>query len=123
MAADWNFYGSARFATFYTIADSDIENVDTLNRTQWNQQGNSRIGATVKVNDQISGAFEMSDSFGKRKLFGKYTFGGGSQLMIGKNYTPSALFYSNSVFGGDGDLLGIGEFYNSRQAMIQWKVG
>ncbi len=24
MAADWNFYGSARMATFYSIVDKDI---------------------------------------------------------------------------------------------------
>jgi hypothetical protein len=75
---------------------------------QWAQQGNSRIGANVKFNDQIGGGFEMSDSFGKRKLFGTYTFGNGSQLLLGQTYTPSALFYSNSVYDGDGDLLGIG---------------
>ena len=59
MAADWNFYGSARMATFYSIVDKDLNNDnDTVNRTQWDQQGNSRIGATVKVNDQIGGGFE-----------------------------------------------------------------
>jgi hypothetical protein len=65
----------------------------------------------------------MSDSFGKRKLFGTYTFGNGSQLLLGQTYTPSALFYSNSVFDGDGDLLGVGEFYEGRLPMIQWKMG
>jgi hypothetical protein len=125
MAADWNFYGSARFATFYVMDDYDIsgaayEDDDDL---QWAQQGNSRIGANVKFNDQIGGGFEMSDSFGKRKLFGTYTFGGGSQLLIGQTYTPSALFYSNSVYDGDGDLLGVGEFYEGRVPMIQWKMG
>ncbi len=127
MAADWNFYGSARFATFYVMEDFDndglgatFEDDDDL---QWAQQGNSRIGANVKFNDQIGGGFEMSDSFGKRKLFGTYTFGGGSQLLIGQTYAPSAWFYSNSVFDGDGDLLGVGEFYEGRVPMIQWKTG
>ena len=125
MAADWNFYGSARMATFYIMDDYDetgvaYEDDDDL---QWAQQGNSRIGANVKFNDQIGGGFEMSDSFGKRKLFGTYTFGGGSQLLLGQTYTPSALFYSNSVFDGDGDLLGVGEFYEGRVPMIQWKMG
>jgi hypothetical protein len=125
MAADWNFYGSARMATFYTTVDKDIESDNsTTNRTDWAQQGNSRIGATVKVNDQIGGAFEMSDSFGKRKLYGTYTFGGGSELLLGQTYTPlGSMFYSNSVYGGDGDLLGVGQFYDGRQAMVQWKTG
>jgi len=125
MAADWNFYGSARMATFYSIVDKDLNNDnDTVNRTQWAQQGNSRIGATVKVNDQIGGAFEMSDSFGKRKLYGTYNFAGGSQLLLGQTYTPSSsYFYSNSVFDGDGDLLGVGQFYTGRRPMVQWKTG
>jgi len=123
MAADWNFYGSARFATFRIDVDPDIDGVDSDTDTQWAQQGNSRIGATVKFNDQIGGAFEMSDSFGKRKLYGTYTFGSGAQLLIGQTYTPSALFYSNSVYDGDGDLLGVGEFYEGRLPMIQYKMG
>jgi hypothetical protein len=66
----------------------------------------------------------MSDSFGKRKLYGTYTFGGGSQLLLGQTYTPlGSMFYSNSVFDGDGDLLGVGQFYDGRQAMVQWKTG
>jgi hypothetical protein len=123
MAADWNFYGSARFATFRIDIDPDMRGVDSDEDTQWAQQGNSRIGATVKFNDQIGGGFEMSDSFGKRKLYGTYTFGNGGQLLIGQTYTPSALFYSNSVFDADGDMLGIGEFYESRLPMIQFKTG
>ncbi len=89
MAADWNFYGSARMATFYSIADKDIEgDNDTINRTLWDLQGNSRFGANVKVNDQIGGGFEYGTGVNLRKLFGTYTFGGGSELLIGQTYTP-----------------------------------
>jgi hypothetical protein len=125
MAADWNFYGSARMSTFYTILDKDINtDNDTTNRTNWAQQGNSRFGANVKVNDQIGGAFEYGTGVNLRKLFGTYTFGGGSELLVGQTYTPlGSMFYSNSVFGTDNDLLGIGQFYNGRQGMIQWKTG
>ena len=125
MAADWNFYGSARMATFYSIVDKDLNSDnDTVNRTQWAQQGNARIGATVKVNDQIGGAFEVGEDFSTRKLFGTYNFAGGSQLLLGQTYTPSSgYFYSNSVFDGDGDLLGVGQFYTGRRAMVQWKTG
>ena len=133
MAADWNFYGNFRMATWYIGDDYDDNGaefgpgLDDDADVQWEGGGNSRIGANVSVNDQIGGGVEIGFDVGSdmytRKIFGTYTFGGGSQLMIGKNYTPTALFYSNSVFGGDGDLLGIGEFYNSRQAMIQWKAG
>jgi hypothetical protein len=126
MAADWNFYGSARMATFWVDDDggagSNPNNFETA-ELQWAQQGNSRIGANVKFNDQIAGGFEMSDSFGKRKLFGTYTFGNGSQLLLGQTYTPLDIFYSDSVFDGDGDLLGIGSFYEGRLPMIQWRIG
>jgi len=123
MAADWNFYGSARMATFSVDVDEDIPGVESDTDTQWAQQGNSRIGATVKFNDEIGGGFEMSDSFGKRKLYGTYSFGNSGQLLLGQTYAPSAIFASNSVYDGDGDLLGIGEFYEGRVPMIQVSFG
>jgi hypothetical protein len=122
MAADWNFYGSARMATFVVDVDPDVPGVDSDTDLQWAQQGNSRIGATVKFNDEIGGGFEMSDSFGKRKLYGTYAFGNGAQLLLGQTYPPSAIFGSNSVYDGDGDLLGIGEFYEGRVPMIQFSM-
>jgi hypothetical protein len=123
MAADWNFYGSARFATFYTDLDFDIPGTDDRTNLEWNQQGNSRIGANVKFNDEIGGRFEMSDNFGKRLLFGTYNFGAG-QLLLGQTYNPSSsYFYSNSVFDGDGGLLGLGQFYDGRNPMVQLSFG
>ncbi|MEA3437552.1 MAG: hypothetical protein U9R43_13865 [Thermodesulfobacteriota bacterium] len=118
--AEWNFYGSARMATFYVSDDPDIPGIDSDEGTVWAQQGNSRIGARVKFNDEISGRFEMSDGFGKRLLYGTYNFGGG-ELLLGQSYTPTTYFYSNSVYNGDGDLLNIGQFYEGRQPMIQLK--
>jgi len=118
--AEWNFYGSARMQTWYTDDDPDTAGVDSDKGTIWGQQGNSRIGANVKFNDEIGGRFEMSDSFGKRLLYGTYNFGGG-ELLLGQGYTPTTYFYSNSVYNGDGDLLNIGQFYEGRQPMIQLK--
>jgi hypothetical protein len=133
MAADWNFYGHSRFATWYVDDDYDgNETVGTLGPydsdkdVQWENGGNSRFGANVSVNDQIGGGVEIGFDGGDiytRKIFGTYTFGNGSQLLVGRTYTPTALFYSNSVYGGDGDLLGLGEYYDGRQDMIQWKMG
>lgn len=121
MAADWNFYGSVRMSTFYTDWDPD-DGTEGDKDIYWRQQGNSRIGASVWVNDHISGGFEMGASdFNKRKLFGTYTFDNGSDLLIGQTYPPtSSYFYSNNVFFEDFNLLGAGQFYTSRQAMIQW---
>jgi hypothetical protein len=130
MAADWNFYGQSRFATWYNSDDYDVSGAQYEDDAdlQWENGGNSRIGANVKFNDQIGGAFEIGFDVGsldmyQRKIYGTYTFGGGSELLIGQTYTPTALFYSNSVYGGDGDLLGLGEFYDGRWPMIQWKTG
>jgi hypothetical protein len=121
MAAEWNFYGSARMATFYTTYDDGNSATADENNVAWGQQGNSRIGATVKFNDEIGGKFEMSDSFGKRLLYGTYNFGAG-QLLLGQEYAPSTSFYSNSVYDSDGDLLGVGQFYIGRVPMIQVKI-
>ena len=118
--AEWNFYGSARMTTFWVDDDPDVAGVDSDAGTVWAQQGNSRIGANVKFNDEIGGRFEMSDGFGKRLLYGTYNFGGG-ELLLGQGYTPTTYFYSNSVYNGDGDLLNIGQFYEGRQPMIQLK--
>jgi hypothetical protein len=126
MAADWNFYGSSRMTTFYTSVDKDAPapNDDTINRTEWYLQKNSRIGANVKVNDQIGGRFEYGTGVNLRLLFGTYTFPDGSQLLIGQTYTPaSQYFYSKSVFDGDGALKGLGQFYTGRLQMIQWRMG
>lgn len=135
MAADWNFYGQSRFATWYVADDYDATYTNDDGNTyeddtdlQWENGGNSRFGATVKANDQIGGGVEIGFDVGSldmytRKIYGTYTFGNGSELLIGQTYTPTAMFYSNSVFGGDGDLLGIGEFYDGRWPMIQWKTG
>ena len=118
--AEWNFYGSARMGTWYVDDDPDVVGADSDKGTVWAQQGNSRIGAKVKFSDEIGGRFEMSDSFGKRLLYGTYNFGGG-ELLLGQSYTPTTYFYSNSVYNGDGDLLNIGQFYEGRQPMIQLK--
>jgi hypothetical protein len=123
MAAEWNFYGQARFGTWSVDKDYDVPGVGSDRETLWSQQSNSRIGATVKFNDEIGGAFEMSDSFGKRKLYGTYNFGAG-QLLIGQDYTPaSSYFYSTSTFDTDGNLLGVGQFYVGRVPMIQLTFG
>ena len=125
MAAEWNFYGSARLATFSTDIDMDVPGQDSDRDTLWDDPGNSRIGANVKFNDQISGKFEYgsASSINKRQLFGKYNFGVG-ELLVGQTYTPtSEYFYSTSVYATDNNLFGIGQFYAGRQPMLRLKFG
>ena len=122
MAADWNFFGSARMATFWSDFDGEDLGGEDEGLDHF-LQGNSRVGANVKVNDQIGGAFEYGTGVNIRKLYGTYNFGSGS-LLVGQTYTPTSnYFYSNSVYGQDGDLLARGQFYAGRRAMVQLSMG
>ncbi len=124
-AADWNFYGSARVNTFWTntetisVSGSDVDDFDA------GLHVNARIGATVKVNDELTGGFEYGANEGNaniRLLFGEWNFGAG-KLLIGQHYTPLNWFPSNQVYKDDYDLLGIGSVYSGRQPMIQFTFG
>jgi hypothetical protein len=121
-ATDWDFYGSARMATFHMMNDKLVAaSPDDDGDTQWDLQGNARLGATVK-NGAVGGGFEYGSGPNLRKLYGTYEFGG-NQLLVGQTYTPvSQYFYSNQVWGGDNDLLGCGQAYAGRQPMIQLKI-
>ncbi len=116
-AADGNFYGSARVSTFYV----SLDDADTDNYEQ-NLQGNSRIGATVKVSDELTGGFEYGSGVNLRKLYGEWDFGGGT-FLVGQTYSPLNWFYSNQVYGTDNDLLGQGGIYSGREAMLRLKFG
>ncbi len=128
-AADWNFYGSARVATFYVDEDfdSDTSIGDLTDNTSYKQslQGNARIGASVKASDELTGHFEYGAGGGNaniRILWGEWNFGAGS-LGIGQHYTPLNYFYSNQVYGSDNDLLAQGGVYSGRESMIRLKFG
>jgi len=144
MANEWNLYGSARMATFYTIRDygdiftdadnpggDDIFGKDNFKATQWAMQGNSRVGATVK-GDMLEGRFEFgvsSDGSGgnvsARRLYGVWHFTEGWGLKVGKDYTPITFFLSGQVFDSDAGLLQVGNAYGSRRAQlaIEGKLG
>jgi hypothetical protein len=136
MAVDWNFYGSARMATYYVSDDFEDnppagfpagESEDA--ELQWDWQGNSRIGATVK-HEAVSGRFELGlkgdgsgdIDVGTRRLFGVWNFGAGS-LKVGKDYTPVSQFISGQAFGGDLGLLGYGTMYGNRVGQIALSFG
>jgi hypothetical protein len=125
-AAEWSFYGSARIHTFW----EDYDYGDRVDGTgedddfdlDHNLQGNSRIGANVKVTDNLVGRFEYGSTPNRRILWGEYDFGG-FKLGVGQHYTPLNFFYSNQVWDGDFDLLFAGGVYNGRKAMVQGKFG
>jgi len=119
LAADWNFYGSSRMATFWSSKSKEMTGaMHSRDNLQWDLQGNSRIGATVKANDELGGGFEYGTGVNVRKLYGEYNFSG-VKLLVGQTYTPVNIFYSNQVWGGDTDLLDTGMPYDGRRPMIQ----
>ena len=121
-AADWNFYGSSRIASFYETTeqiDSAAEDVDNFSM---NLQGNSRIGANVKVSDELSGRFEYGTGVNTRLLYGTWDFGSG-KFTVGQAYSPLNIFLSNQVYGGDTDLLNVGGVYSGREPLLQLQFG
>ncbi len=116
--SQWNFYGNARIATFKV--DTEIPGSrDTDNYAQ-SLQSNSRIGATVKASDTVTGGFEYGTGVNVRKLYGEWNFGAGS-LLVGQTYTPLNPFYSNQVYNTDEGLADYGGIYSGREAMLRLK--
>jgi len=130
MAVDWNFYGSARMATYYTEQSGPFNrenggaNQDT-NELGWDLQGNSRLGATVKHEGPVTGRFEFGineNTVTSRRIFGTWDFGA-AKLTVGKDYTPVSQFVSGQAFSGDLGLLGTGTFYGARNGQIRLDFG
>ena len=138
IAAEWNFYGSARMTTFsYNKSKEAVGELFDDTDTTWTNQTNARIGANVKASDAVSGRFEYGygASPSLRILWGEYNFGSGS-LGVGQHYTPMDTLISTSVADfptnfhstdpvpdGDASNLQIGSFYEGRLPMIQLKFG
>jgi hypothetical protein len=136
MAVEWNFYGSARVATFYNSndgGDSAWRNLDTEGNKdaelQWQLQGNSRFGAKVKA-DNVSGQIELGlkangnadADVGTRRVYGVWDFGPG-KFKVGKDYTPFKQFISGQIFDSDLGLQGIGTTYGGRPAQASLSFG
>jgi len=133
MAAEWNFYGSARAGFFYVSADEDASSAlnstgtDTESDTDlyYYLHSNSRIGANVKTSDAVTGRFEYGTSGGYaniRLLYGEWHFGGGS-LLIGQDYTPVDTLYSNQAANTDNGLNNEGMPYEGRIGQLKLKMG
>jgi len=129
-AAEWSFYGSARIGTFWSdqdYGDKELKGAMTDDNDldlDHSLQSNSRIGANVKVSDNLVGRFEYghTSTVNLRILWGEYDFGG-FKLGVGQNYTPLNWFYSNQVVAGDTDMLPYGGVYNGRRAMVRGTFG
>ncbi|MFW6272008.1 MAG: hypothetical protein ACOC1Q_03085, partial [Desulfosalsimonas sp.] len=125
-AADWDLYGTARIATFWTDYDENHHYSDDADTTQLSHTlpGNSLIGATVDQGP-ISGAFEYGASGGNaniRILKATLDIGPG-ELLIGQDYVPFSVgsYISGQVYNVDANM---GEFYAdmSRRPMVQYSV-
>lgn len=128
-AAEWSFYGQARMTTFWM--DEDFGDFNPYGKTRnWNDdfdlnhglQGNARIGANVKISENLVGRFEYGTGINLRILWGEYNFGS-FKLGVGQHYTPVNIFISNQVFDGDTDMLPFGGVYGGRNPMVQFKFG
>jgi hypothetical protein len=134
-AAEWSFYGHVRMTTFW--ADEDFGDFNPYGKTQdWDDdfdlnhslQSNSRIGANVKVSDNLIGRFEYGfdtgdrDNIDLRLLYGQYDFGA-FQLRVGQDYGPVNIFLSSQVFGGDTNMLPYGGVYGGRNPLVEFRVG
>jgi hypothetical protein len=125
-AADWNFYGSARIGTFYNDAGTiGTAANDATNYSEY-LHGNARIGANVKVSDELTGRFEYGASGGVaniRLLYGTWNFGGG-KLVVGQAYAPLNYLYSTQAgLGGDANGLKHGGVFSGRVGQIQLVFG
>jgi hypothetical protein len=137
-AVDWNFYGSARMATFWVHQDygdgekslANGQAVSDDDDLRWDFQTNSRIGAKVKHEGPVEGQFELGlkgnssgdVDVGTRKLFGVWNFGPG-KLKVGKDYTPVTQFISGQVFDNDLALQGYGVIWGDRMPQIALTFG
>ncbi|UOD35076.1 hypothetical protein DSN97_01690 [Deferribacteraceae bacterium V6Fe1] len=129
-AADWGLYGSMRFKTFYVSQDKDYSATgksDTDLRG-FGLQGNSRVGAKVKVSDKFSAHVELyvkgasdSNAVGTRLMYGTYDFGG-LKLSIGQLWNPLNVLSIDQVSKDDGDLLGWGAFFTGRNEAVMVDV-
>lgn len=118
IAADWNFYGSARVTTFYTVRDNNtLDNPDT--DLDHRLQNNSRVGANVKA-DKVSGKLELAlrangsalgsgdESVNTRLIYGDWNFSDNGFLRVGKELSVLDMTdVSNQVFNSDNDLTGL----------------
>ena len=123
MAADWNFYGSARVSTFWADEDDGTSSSET--NFSEGLQSNSRIGAKVQVSDELIGRFEYGASGGNaniRHLYGEWDFGAG-KLLVGQTDSLMKITLSNQVYDTDANMKKYGSVDAGRRAMVRLSFG
>ena len=125
-AAEWSFYGSSRVSMFWTSRDPGDtlgpEGDDSFTDYNMGLQGNARIGANVKANDNLTGRFEYGGTANMRLLYGTYDFGG-FKLKVGQDYRPVGHSTSNQTFGSDNGMTSWGGIYAGRHGQVEGKFG
>ncbi|NDY74555.1 hypothetical protein DO021_22040 [Desulfobacter hydrogenophilus] len=119
-AAEWNFYGQARLSTFWSETD-EISGPDGDVQYSEGLHSISRIGATVKVSDELIGRFEYGTGVNLRLLYGEWDFGAG-KLKVGQDYTPLNWIISTQAYY-DVNLLQVGGVYSHRHPQIGLTFG
>jgi hypothetical protein len=94
--------------------------------------GHSRVGAAIKLSDQLTGVFELGvagpdgedDQLSLRHYYGEYDFGIG-KILIGQTWHPSSAIaaYSSQIWDAEDGLGGHGAFYGGRSEMIKLSFG
>lgn len=132
-AADWEFSGSQRMATFYNHTDFGNFSVAGQNDDSgltWEFQGNSRLEAKVKA-DKVNGHIELglkgTDggdlAVGTRRAYGSWKFSDSGALTVGKDYSPIIQFTSGQIVDEDLGLAGIGTNDGFRPGQIRLELG
>jgi hypothetical protein len=133
LAADWEFSGSQRLATFWNhndFGDFTINGEDDDSGLTWDFQTNSRLEAKVKA-DKVKGHIELglkgsngSDiDVGTRRAYGTWKFMEGGGLTVGKDYSPIIQFTSGQVIDEDLGLAGLGTNDGFRPGQIRLELG
>ncbi len=121
----WDFYGMARTTLQWDNIENPVGTNGGVDIDDYDPGlSSSRIGANVKVSDELSGRFEfgVAAAVTNRLIYGTWNFGAGS-LRVGQDYTPIFGIQSNQVAFGDADMGGWGTMYSGRNAQVKVIIG
>ncbi|UOD35075.1 hypothetical protein DSN97_01685 [Deferribacteraceae bacterium V6Fe1] len=130
LASDWGLYGSVRLQTFYENQSKDLSGIGKSDTDlNFGLQGNSRVGANVKVSDKFSANVELgiagasnANAVKTRLIYGTYDFGN-FKFRVGQDYTPTDFEPFNQVYFGDNALDGFGGVSIGRSEQIKLMAG